>query len=102
MIKEKGLMKATEGKWLIYRKNNACAKAFMLKPTDTEADFEEVDARIEPTDEGARSKRIEQLIRQRYSVSDELAILRQRDAKPEEFAEYNAYAEWCKAEADKP
>lgn len=40
-------------------------------------------------------------IRERYSVSDELAILRQREEKPEEFAEYNAFAEACKAEAHK-
>lgn len=37
-------------------------------------------------------------IRQRYSVNQELAILRQRDTKPEEFAEYNEYVEKCKAE----
>ena len=37
-------------------------------------------------------------IRERYSVDDELAILRQRDAKPEEFAEYNAFVENIKAE----
>lgn len=39
---------------------------------------------------------VERLIRKRYSVSAELAILRQRDQKPDEFAEYNAYAEQCK------
>ena len=37
-------------------------------------------------------------IRARYSVNEELAILRQRDTKPDEFAEYNAYVEACKAE----
>ena len=37
-------------------------------------------------------------IRKRYSVNQELAILRQRDTKPEEFAEYNAFVEQCKAE----
>ena len=37
-------------------------------------------------------------IRQRYSVNQELAILRQRDTKTEEFAEYNAFVEKCKAE----
>jgi DNA repair ATPase RecN len=42
---------------------------------------------------------VDRLIRRRYSVSAELAILRQKDTKPEEFAEYNAYAESCKAEA---
>lgn len=39
---------------------------------------------------------VEKLIRKRYSVSAELAILRQRDTKPEEFAEYNEYVEKCK------
>lgn len=37
-------------------------------------------------------------IRQRYSIDDELSIQRQKDEKPEEFEEYNAYVEQCKAE----
>jgi hypothetical protein len=37
-------------------------------------------------------------IRERYTVNQELAILRQRDSKVEEFEEYNAYVEQCKAE----
>lgn len=36
-------------------------------------------------------------IRKRYSVSQEFAILRQRDEKPEEYAAYYAYCEECKA-----
>lgn len=42
---------------------------------------------------------VENKIRTRYSVSAELAILRQRDTKPEEFAEYNSFCELCKNEA---
>ena len=42
---------------------------------------------------------VEYKIRKKYSVSAELAILRQRDTKPEEFAEYNAYCEQCKVQA---
>lgn len=38
-------------------------------------------------------------IRERYSIDDELAILRQRYTKPDEFEAYNAYAESCKEEA---
>lgn len=38
-------------------------------------------------------------IRKRYSIDDEIAILRQRDSKPEEFQEYYNYAEQCKTEA---
>ena len=41
---------------------------------------------------------IEKKIRLRYSLSSELAILRQRYSKPEEFAQYNEYVEQCKAE----
>lgn len=41
---------------------------------------------------------IQRRIRKRYSTDDELAILRQRDDKPKEFAEYNEYVEKCKAE----
>ena len=36
------------------------------------------------------------LIRNKYSLDDELSILRQRDSKQAEFAEYNAYCEECK------
>lgn len=42
--------------------------------------------------------KIMSLIRQKYSINQELAILRQRDTKPLEFAEYNEYVEQCKAE----
>lgn len=42
---------------------------------------------------------VDSKIRARYTISQEFAILRQRDTKPEEFAEYNAYCEQCKAEA---
>lgn len=38
-------------------------------------------------------------IREKYSLDQELAILRQRDSKPQEFAEYNNYVEKCKVEA---
>lgn len=37
-------------------------------------------------------------IRNRYTVNQELAILRQRDTKPYEFAEYNDFVEKCKKE----
>lgn len=36
-------------------------------------------------------------IRKRYTVSQEFAILRQRDEKPVEYAEYYVYCEQCKA-----
>ena len=36
------------------------------------------------------------LIRQKYNINQELAILRQRDAKPQEYQEYYNYVEQCK------
>lgn len=36
-------------------------------------------------------------IRERYTESQEFAILRQKDEKPEEYAEYYTYCENCKA-----
>lgn len=42
---------------------------------------------------------VSERLRSRYDLDAELAILRQRDTKPEEFAAYSAYAEQCKAVA---
>ena len=51
--------------------------------------------------EALYEKNIEKRIRAKYSLNAELAILRQRDTKPEEFATYNEYVENCKLEAKK-
>lgn len=42
---------------------------------------------------------VEQYIAERYLPADEIAIIRQRDTKPDEFAEYNDYCENCKMRA---
>lgn len=39
---------------------------------------------------------VEHLIEQRYNVKQEIAINRQRDEKPTQWQEYNAYCEECK------
>ena len=44
---------------------------------------------------------VSRLIRERYSIDDEMAILRQRNTKPEEYETYNAFCEDCKAKARK-
>lgn len=41
---------------------------------------------------------VNRLIRQRYTASQEFAVLRQKEEKPDEFAEYDDYCEWCKSE----
>ena len=40
-----------------------------------------------------------QKIRYKYTLDQEIALLRQRDSKYAEFVEYNEYVEKCKAEA---
>lgn len=42
---------------------------------------------------------VSQYISEKYTLSQEVAIQRQRDSKPEEFAEYNAFCEECKRRA---
>lgn len=59
-------------------------------------------ARPAPTAEetqAAYENYVNTLIREKYTLSQELSILRQRDAKPEEYNAYNAYCEMCKIEA---
>lgn len=47
------------------------------------------------------NEQVNELVRKKYTISDEFAILRQRDEKPEEFAIYNAYVEECKEKVKK-
>lgn len=56
-------------------------------------------ADIPPYTKAEYKAKIVELIRRRYDQDDECGILRQRDTKPDEFAEYDAYVEQCKAEA---
>lgn len=41
-------------------------------------------------------QRVSCLIRERYTIDDEIAIIRQKYTKPEEFAEYDKFCEECK------
>lgn len=43
-------------------------------------------------------KQVNTLICEKYSLSEELSILRQRDNKPQEYQEYFGYCEKCKSE----
>lgn len=45
------------------------------------------------------SEKVVSLIREKYSLDEELAIQRQRDTKPQEFQEYFNYCEECKKKA---
>lgn len=57
-------------------------------------DDEQITEEVIPYDE-----KVVSLIREKYSLDEELAIQRQRDTKPDEFSEYFAYCEECKERA---
>lgn len=55
--------------------------------------YKEVDI---SADTVSREAFIAGLIHTRYSVDDEISILRQKESKPQAFESYNAFAEECK------
>ena len=63
---------------------------------ETEQDFNRLP---DSEKQNAYGELVEQLIRKKYSLSAELAILRQQNTKYVEFYDYNLYAEECKAKA---
>ena len=58
--------------------------------------IEKYNARKQKQDNDIYENKIVGLIRQKYNVNQELAILRQRDTKPLEYQEYYDYVEQCK------
>lgn len=60
---------------------------------------EEVDEVPNIRNEEDYGNQVNDLIRRRYSLSEELAILRQKDEKPDEYRTYFAFCEECKANA---
>lgn len=90
-------IKATAG-YLHRIGTDVYVKACIMTPTDTESNFEEV-ASVPRYAEAEYEAEVVRLIRARYDINAELAILRQRDTKADEFAEYSAFAEACKAQA---
>ena len=60
--------------------------------------IEKYNARKQVLADEEYENKIVALIRQKYNVNQELAILRQREVKPQEYQEYYDYVERCKAE----
>lgn len=93
------------------QKTGAVGSSMSLLRDWEESDYAEIpgaDYKAQLAEEAKAVKYKEEIVRRiraRYDADDEAAILRQRDTKPEEFAEYNAYCEECKrlakAEIDK-
>lgn len=63
---------------------------------DLSFNVDKYNARKQKQDNDEYENKIVALIRKKYNINQELAILRQRNTKPEEFAEYNEYVEQCK------
>lgn len=78
---------------VMYYRNGAIVYEYEEAPEATEDGTETPHV---PMDYG---ETVNELIRRKYTLSEELAILRQRGTKAEEFEAYNAYAESCKEEA---
>lgn len=63
---------------------------------DLTFNLEKYNARKQKQDNDEYENKIVALIRKKYNVNQELAILRQRDTKPLEYQEYYNYVEQCK------
>lgn len=73
-----------------------------VEPKEAWDEYEDIQVYIPYTEEELQAQyenAVNDAIREKYTLSQELAILRQRDTKPEEYAAYNAYCEECKAKA---
>ena len=85
------------------RKETRTREVPVMQAVTRDATPEEESAYAEEKKKYFPEKSYEQLvseyIRRKYSIDDELAILRQKDEKPEEYAAYYAYAEECKRKA---
>ena len=65
-------------------------------------EYEDIQVFIPYTDEDKQrlyKQRIVEKIRRKYDVNDEIALTNDKDSKPQEYAEYQAYRAICKAEA---
>lgn len=78
---------------VMYYRNGAIVYEYEEAPEATDNGTETPPAQID------YGETVNGLIRRKYTLSEKLAILRQRDTKAEEFEAYNAYAESCKEEA---
>lgn len=88
---------STEGKYVHRIGTDVYFKRATKLPTDTAEMFEEVDVLPSMTETEYKEKIVER-IREKYSLNDELGILRQRDTKPEEYQAYFDYVESVKTE----
>lgn len=114
------ITKLTASKGWIHKKGTETyAKSIMMLPTDSIDDYEEVDE-IPAFTKSEYDRKVAELVRRRYSESEEFAIQRKRmnaitaasgesvagsagsELANSEYEEYNSYVERCKEEAKNP
>lgn len=93
---------ADEGKYLCRKSDTGFDMSFtrgILLHGESEDDFVELDHKPKPipAPEPSYEEQVEALIAERYTVKNEIALLRQQNRKPEEFKAYDDYCEACKA-----
>lgn len=96
--KENHEIYSTAGKYVHIKNTNTYFKRGLAIGLSVEQ-CEEVDEIQQTINTKAYEDKVDSLIRGRYSLSEELGILRQKDVKKAEYDAYFAYCEQCKAEA---
>lgn len=96
--KENNEIFSTEGKYVHIKNTNTYFKRGLAIGLSVEQ-CEEVDEVPNIRNEEDYGNQVNDLIRRRYSLREELAILRQKDEKPDEYRAYFAFCEECKSKA---
>lgn len=90
---------ASEGMYLHRRGGDSYFTRGIMLEGDSVESYEEVNEvpQIETEAEVYNyDEKVNELIRERYSASQEFSILRQKETKPEEYQQYYDYCESCK------
>lgn len=98
ITKENHEIYSTTGKYVHIKNTDVYFKRAVAVRLSVEQ-CEEVDEIPQTTNTKAYEDKVDSLIRNRYSLSEELGTLRQKDVKKAEYDAYFAYCEQCKAEA---
>lgn len=89
---------AAKGKYIARKGTNDYFTRCTILQGETIDSFVEVSEIPKTIDETQYIERVRSRIHERYSIDDEMALVRQRDTKPEEFKAYDEYCEKCKAD----
>jgi hypothetical protein len=98
ITKENHEIYSTAGKYVHIKNTDVYFKRAVAVRLSVEQ-CEEVDEIPQTTNTKAYEDKVDSLIRNRYSLREELGTLRQKDVKKAEYDAYFAYCEQCKAEA---